>query len=135
MVFWGEGTFKLAFNYFLRIRPGLLTIFATMPGRYFRCLLSLLVVLHFAGLTQLVSAYARDKASYVSMLNMNEEESKKEKDTTEDDLLETAFLDKQVQQLALVVITEHSVQLVASASLVQHQFIGDQHTPPPNSLV
>lgn len=107
-----------------------------MLGRYVRLLVAVLTLLHFAGVTQLVSAYARDKASYVNMLSVNEEEEgKKEQDNTEDNLLEAALNSKYLQQPALLsgIVIAHSAYQIAEP--VQAQYIGDKLTPPPNSLV
>lgn len=106
-----------------------------MLVRYFRSILSLLVVLHFAGLTQLVSAYARDKASFISMVNQSEEESKKEKESQEEIFPEWLACVKAVEQPITGSIIEGDMPAPCRSDAVNAQFIGDCLTPPPNSLI
>lgn len=47
-------------------------------------LVSFAIVLHCTGVTQYISAHAENKSSFVSMLNMTEEETKKEKEAKDD---------------------------------------------------
>jgi hypothetical protein len=49
-----------------------------MSKSLFKFLILPVILLHFAGVTQLVSSVMRDQGSFVSMLNMTEEENKKE---------------------------------------------------------
>lgn len=106
-----------------------------MLVRYFRSILSLLVVLHFAGLTQLVSAYARDKASFISMVNQSEEESKKEKESTEESFPVWLACVKVLQQPTDCIYLGTTIPSSCASEAVQAQFIGDCLTPPPNTLV
>lgn len=88
-------------------------------------------MLHFSGITQLASAIVKDKSQFTSMLNMTEEESKKEKDSDEDDLFKDIHY-----VFHAVSTTTGQVKLIGSyAHMVEdvtHQHTGDQFTPPPD---
>ena len=82
--------------------------------------------------TQLVSAYAKDKASFMRMLTMTEEETKKEKDNKGDDDTDHEF---KCRQKFFYTTSLHN-KIVHRFSLqhqqVIHQFIGELTTPPPD---
>jgi len=71
----------------------------------------------------------------MSMLNMTEEENKKEKDS-KDELPELAGVNhKQGFTIANLIYAEKALCFLAIADKVDHQYIADRQTPPPDQLV
>lgn len=96
---------------------------------------SFILLLHCIGSTQLLSAYARDKDSFVRMLAMTEEETKKEKDATPDDP-ESEFKLKQKHITTAIPASEGRVVYLLRYGWLQvvHQYIIELPTPPPDHL-
>jgi len=93
---------------------------------------SFTIVLHCIGITQFVSSYAGDKSVFTGMLNMNEEETKKEKESKED-----ADSSKDFRSKNSCLITDSSfigkhIYFSFSKSRTNHQFIIELPTPPPD---
>lgn len=95
-------------------------------------LIALLLTLHCVGATQLISAYASDKASFVRMLAMAEEETKKEKDCNSDDDADPEFKYRHrtdyrsgTQSKVIYLYTHHHEKVI-------QQFINELTTPPPD---
>ena len=98
----------------------------------FTCFISVILFLHCIGSTQLLSAYARNKASFVQMVTMTEEETKKEKDSSPDDP-ESEFKLKQKHAVELPTAEGRVVYLLRYGWLqVIHQHIIELPTPPPD---
>lgn len=94
--------------------------------------LSLVILLHCVGVTQLASAVTKDKSAFVGMLNMNEEETKKEKESKEDvddvkDILQKPYLSQ-----AHLLLTGKHIYYSDSKNRISHQFIIESPTPPPD---
>ncbi|MFN8285878.1 MAG: hypothetical protein U0V74_03945 [Chitinophagales bacterium] len=90
------------------------------------------ILLHFAGVTQLVSSLVKDQGSFVNMLSMTEEENKKEKDEKDDN--ECKLTDhKHSIEVANHAFHTSNFGFVLAAEEISHQFIGESTTPPPDS--
>lgn len=88
--------------------------------------------LHFTGATQYAMALAKDKSSFVSAVNYNEEETKKEKDTKEEitDLINDSLIT--VYSLYRNAQFGTSITGALADEDIKHQFVAEQLTPPPN---
>ena len=106
-----------------------------MSKPLFKFLILPVILLHFAGVTQLVSSLVRDQGSFVSMLNMTEEEDKKEKDEKDEKDDDESKLTGHGYVLAYVEHAYHhgNFGFVLAEDEIQHQFIGESSTPPPDS--
>lgn len=95
-------------------------------------LVSFAIVLHCTGVTQYISAHAENKSSFVSMLSMTEEETKKEKEA-KDDSNDSKDLFSKHLLAELHLITEQSFILFLSAKdrLIK-QYNAECPTPPPD---
>lgn len=95
----------------------------------------MVVVLHFVGATQFASSCAKDKTRFMTMLNMTEEETKKEKDS-KDELPEIAGINHiHSFNIANLIYAEKALCFLSVADNVDHQYIADRQTPPPDQLV
>lgn len=103
-----------------------------MLKRTFRYLIAFIIMLHCLGVTQAISALSKDKGAFVSMLNVNEEETKKEKESKED-----------VDDMADFSCKPHLVSITAffngqqtyftfSKQRPVKQFVIESPTPPPD---
>lgn len=103
-----------------------------MSKPLFKFLILPVILLHFAGVTQLVSSLVRDQGSFVSMLNMTEEENKKEKDEKDEKDDDESKLTGHGYVLAYVEHAYHhgNFGFVLAEDEIQHQFIGESSTPP-----
>ena len=101
-----------------------------MIKKLLKYFLSLVILLHCTGVTQLVSAYSKDDSAFVSMLDMNEEETKKE---SKEDVDSTKDLRAKISTvLTSISFTEKQIYFSGSKSRVNHQFIIELPTPPPD---
>ncbi len=105
-----------------------------MITKYLKILISAFMLLHFVGVMQLVSSYAKDKTSFANALNMNEEETKKEKDSKEDTVESKDFKPKPPLQVANFLYCEKSFGFILASEEVKHQYIADLHSPPPDFI-
>lgn len=103
-----------------------------MKSSPFSWFIALLLTLHCIGATQLMSAYASDKSSFVRMLAMAEEETKKEKDCNCDDDADPEFKYRHktdygsaIQGKVIYLYTHHREN-------VFQEFINELATPPPD---
>ena len=98
-------------------------------------LISLVILLHCTGVTQLVAAYTKDTSALIGMVNMNEEETKKEKESKEDTDHSKEFHQKISSLIAAVSFADKHIYYCGSKSRISHQFVIELPTPPPDSLV
>lgn len=107
-----------------------------MAKAFLRFLVSLIILFHCIGVTQLLSACAKDSSAFVGMMSMTEEESKKEKESKEDNLP-----DETIGQLVPILqpVAFHNfvscILLAQKQSALNHQFWAELPTPPPDSKV
>jgi hypothetical protein len=94
--------------------------------------ISLLLTLHCIGGTQLLSAYAKDNISFVRMLTMTEEETKKEKDNKTDDDTDHEFKCRQNFFYTVSLHGKVIYQFARQHEQVRQQFITELPTPPPD---
>ncbi|HLP52278.1 MAG TPA: hypothetical protein VK154_15420 [Chitinophagales bacterium] len=93
-------------------------------------------MLHCLGATQLISSYSKDNSSFVSMLTMNEEETKKEKESCDEDDVEfwnDVRCKLQLRNTYLCSVSDNSY-LHESLNRVFYQFVLESPTPPPDFL-
>jgi hypothetical protein len=103
-----------------------------MKLTFWSYIVAVLLTLHCMGATQLVSAYAKDKASFVRMLTMTEEETKKEKDTKGDDDNDHEFKYRQKIFYSTSLHSKIISQFVHRHEQAICQFINELTTPPPD---
>jgi hypothetical protein len=96
--------------------------------------LSLVILLHCMGVTQLASACCKNSSTFVSMLNINEEETKKEKESKEDDCSKH-FRQTQLELPAGIALTGRLIYFCDSKSRCLYQVVIENPTPPPDSRV
>lgn len=103
-----------------------------MSGKLIRFFCVAAILLHCLGVTQLLSSYAKDTGAFISMLNMTEEETKKEKADSEFEELGSEARIKQV--LFNFSLTNHPTQLYQhnAKESIPLQFSADSPTPPPD---
>jgi len=95
-------------------------------------LLAAFLTFHCLGITQLASAYSKDKAAFVGMLNMTEEETKKEKESKEDTDDAKLFHQKPVLQPNYTLLLSDHIYYTVSRVLLTNQFVIESPTPPPD---
>lgn len=107
-----------------------------MLTKALKYLTALIILLHCIGATQLVSAYAKDKSSFVSMLTMTEEESKKEKESCDEDDVElySEFRCKTQEVNTYHFFSEENIYFRLSLKRISYQFVIESPTPPPDFL-
>ena len=93
---------------------------------------SLVIVFHCVGVTQLVSSYAKDSSTYTGMLNVNEEETKKEKESKEDDSSKELYATQFTLPLAFA-LNGGMTYFCDSKSRIPYQVVIENPTPPPDS--
>lgn len=103
--------------------------------RVFKYLVSLVILLHCIGATQLASACAKDKSAFISMLNMTEEETKKEKEAKEDADDHKDLRCKPVSIAAQSFQLNKYIDYSDSKNRIKHQFHSECTTPPPDLSV
>jgi hypothetical protein len=95
---------------------------------------ALVILLHCMGATQLASSYAKDKTAFVSMINMAEEETKKEKECGDEDTEE--FFSTQHHKVTFAQVhtlfTVKNIYFRESLRRITHQFVIESPTPPPD---
>lgn len=94
----------------------------------------LIILLHFLGVTQYVSSYAKNQFSFLSMMTMAEEENKKEKD--DKDFTEDT---KEFKENSYFRFADRFriFQISGFSSFLEHyrlQYIAEHLTPPPNAI-
>jgi hypothetical protein len=105
-----------------------------MLNKPFKYFLSVVILLHCIGVTQLVSAYSKNNSAFVGMINMNEEETKKEKESKDDtDYSKDIRLKFSSISTPLTFIDER-IYFRNSKNRINYQFIIELPTPPPDSL-
>lgn len=96
---------------------------------------ALVILLHCLGVTQLASSYAKDKTAFVCMVNMAEEETKKEKECGDEDT-EEFFSTTQHQKVASAGVQTFfivkNIYFLESLKRITHQFVIESPTPPPD---
>lgn len=106
-----------------------------MLAQLFKYTTALVILLHCLGVTQLASSYAKDKTAFVSMINMAEEETKKEKECGDEDT-EEFFSTTQHQKVAFAEVhsffTVQNIYFLQSLKRITHQFVIESPTPPPD---
>lgn len=105
-----------------------------MLFRLLKFFTAIVIVFHCLGVTQVISALSKDKSAFVGMLSMNEEETKKEKESKEDfddDIKE--FAHKNFVTFSNVFFAAQNIYHSSSQIiLISHQFIIERPTPPPD---
>ncbi|HLP20520.1 MAG TPA: hypothetical protein VK174_09480 [Chitinophagales bacterium] len=99
-------------------------------------LTALVIMLHCIGATQLASAYAKDKSSFVSMVTMSEEETKKEKESCDEDdadFWNDVRCKLQLRNTYLSSAIMHSY-MHDTLNRLFYQFVLESPTPPPDFL-
>lgn len=103
--------------------------------KFLKYFLSLVILLHCIGAMQLLSAYAKDRSTFVGMLSMNEEETKKEKESKEDTDYSKDIRSRITSIISPLALTGSRIYFCCSKSRINHQFIIELPTPPPDSMV
>ncbi len=104
-----------------------------MLKKIFKSFVSFIIVLHCMGATQLLSAYSKDYSAFVGMLNMTEEETKKEKESKEDSDYSKDIRQKISSSFTPVSFTDKRIYFGSAKSRVTHQFVIEHPSPPPDS--
>lgn len=102
--------------------------------RTIKALTTLIILFHFMGVTQFVSSYSKNTASFIGMLSQTEEETKKEKDTKEEDSEYEDLKQAYSFEEAGHVLTQYSLGCIRASEEVEHQHIGSLFAPPPNFI-
>lgn len=92
----------------------------------------IIVLFHFLGATQYLSYYAKNDTSFVNMMTMAEEESKKEKDQKE---FTEDYKDFERKNRLIFASPAHTTLSILPPFDTEHllqQHISEQLTPPPN---
>lgn len=93
----------------------------------------LAILLHCTGISQLANACTKNSDAVISMLNMTEEENKKEKETKEEDTDDSKEIRlRHLQVYGNSIILQTSLSYAHTHRLAQHQYSADQPTPPPD---
>lgn len=103
-----------------------------MLKKIFKSFVSFIIVFHCMGATQLVSAYSKDYSAFVGMLNMTEEETKKEKESKEDSDYSKDIRQKIYSPITPVSFTGKRIYFSGSKNRVTHQFVIERPSPPPD---
>lgn len=100
--------------------------------KFLKLSMAFVMLLHFLGVTQVVAATCKDKASFAGMMSMTEEENKKEKDDKEDDAEWKAFEQKHSETYTSISHFDIQPGYLSHIQSVTPQFITDQPSPPPD---
>lgn len=104
-----------------------------MPIRKFaNYFFTIIFFFHCLGVTQLFSAYAKDSSTFVGMINMNEEETKKEKESEEDANYFNLYHSKILFPVSAHSFVKKNSYFSTSKNRINYQFIIESHTPPPD---
>lgn len=104
-----------------------------MLNRIIKYLIAVVIVFHCLGVTQVISALSKDKATFVGMLSMNEEETKKEKESKEDiDDEIKDFEHKNFPVFSNVFFAAQHIYQSNSQIIISYQFVIENPTPPPD---
>lgn len=103
--------------------------------KFVRNLLAFVILLHCVGITQFVSSYSKDTSVLIGMLSMNEEETKKEKESKEDVDCTKDVYPKNSTLFSPLAFTDKYIYFCCSKNRINDQFIIELPTPPPDSLV
>lgn len=104
-----------------------------MIFRITKVLSLLIILLHFMGVTQYMSSFAKNQSSFLSMMTIAEEESKKEKDDKDFTEDTQEFRDNNYFRFT---DRFRIFQISGFSFLLEHyplQYIAEQLTPPPNA--
>jgi hypothetical protein len=133
-----QSILKIELNIFLKRTFALAVCFELClhpMKKFFRHFLALVILLHCVGVMQLVSTYSKDTSVWIGMLSMNEEETKKEKESKEDVDYSKDIYPKNITVISPLAFTGKYIYFCCSKNRVNHQFIIELPTPPPDSLV
>ena len=103
-----------------------------MISQSLKYIVSLVILLHCIGVTQLMSSCSKDNSAFVSMLNMNEEETKKEKESKEDTEYANDIRMKLSTRINDFSLAGERTYFSDSKNRVNHQFVIENPTPPPD---
>ena len=103
--------------------------------KFLRHFLALVILLHCVGVTQLVSTYSKDTSALIEMLSMNEEETKKEKESKEDVDYSKDIYSRNITLTSPLAFIGNYIYFCCYKNRINHQFIIELPTPPPDSLV
>ena len=106
----------------------------SMLTKLLKYITALVILLHCLGVTQVMSSCAKDRSAFISMLNMNEEETKKEKESSDEDTFELYNDSTPKFTLVQSVIYNTGEKFYFSHTLkgISHQFVIESPTPPPD---
>jgi hypothetical protein len=105
-----------------------------MLKHIFDSFFSFIILLHCVGITQLASSLSLDKSTFVGMLNMTEEETKKEKESKEDTCSDKDLKYKHSGFALHPTFPSIRETYLASKNRIEHQFLSENPSPPPDSL-
>ncbi len=103
-----------------------------MNNQLLRYIVSLVILLHCIGITQLMSSCAKDNSAFITMLNVNEEETKKEKENKEDTEYTNDVRSKLSTLINAFSLAGERIYFSDSKSRINHQFVIESPTPPPD---
>lgn len=106
---------------------------SNMISALLKYLISLVILLHCMGATQLASALAKDKSAFIGMLNMTEEETKKEKESKEDNDDSKTIVGKPLVTSLQYTLKGKRFFYTRFAPCLFQQFVIELPTPPPDS--
>jgi hypothetical protein len=105
-----------------------------MLKNIFDSFFAFIILLHCIGITQLASSLSSDKSAFVGMLNMTEEETKKEKESKEDTCFDKDLKFK-ISGIAIpAAFPSKRETYLASKNRIEHQFLSENPSPPPDYL-
>lgn len=106
-----------------------------MLNNFLKFSFSLVILFHCLGITQLVSACCKDRSAFIGMVNMTEEETKKESESKEDtDDAKDVYFKSLTLSASGSYICNH-LYFSDSKSRIYYQVVIENPTPPPDSLV
>jgi len=100
--------------------------------KFLRYSLTFVILLHFLGISQLVSIYSKNTSALIGALSMNEDEGKKENDDQQDKDLYKDVRSKITSVVSPVTFNSKQIYLVSTKNRIGHQFIIELPTPPPD---
>ncbi len=103
-----------------------------MKHKLFKYLLSAVILFHCLGVTQLFSACSKDSSAFVGMINMNEEETKKEKESKEDADFFNLIHSRILFPVSTHTFAKKNSYFSSPKKRINYQFIIENPTPPPD---
>ncbi len=100
--------------------------------RLLRYFIASIILFHCVGVTQLASAFAKDTTAFLGMMNMSEEETKKEKETKEDSFPDHAIKQNTQALLPLFHAAVTCSLITKTQECFTHQYWAERPTPPPD---